>query len=270
MTNQSPSILALILGADDVHVAIVSALFDVVKLVSSIACHVLLKKSIGRVGNDPAKFSHRNTEQTRSHEKCWWAGTPANQAWSGLTPKHPNGSGEYQDILNSLAEDDRPNDAEWLMDRAGADSSLIEVDSIDNVKPSLRLGRWLFSRCHGPQPWKFHRAQRLRSGAWRWGHGLTFAGAVAGAGAVAFRAVAFAGAVAVAEPSPEPWPSPSRGRSRSRSRPGAVAVEPEPDHFETRHGSTPSPSVCMGSTRTRQSGRFQTTSNLDLDLSSPF
>ena len=29
------------------------------------------------------------------------------------------------------------------MDRAGADDSLIEVDSIDNVNTSLRLGRWL-------------------------------------------------------------------------------------------------------------------------------
>ena len=88
--------------------------------------------------------------------------------------KYPNGSGEYQDILNGLAEDDRPNDAEWLMDRAGADDSLIEVDSIEQRKALLRLGRWLSklalwllvsSRWRGHQGWlgyqELARASRL-------------------------------------------------------------------------------------------------------------
>jgi hypothetical protein len=39
----------------------VSGLVGVVQLVLSIACNVRLKQSIRRVGNDPAKFSHRNT-----------------------------------------------------------------------------------------------------------------------------------------------------------------------------------------------------------------
>ena len=48
---------------DDFHVAIVSGLVGVVQLVLSIACHVRLKQSIRRTGDDPAKFSHRNTKR---------------------------------------------------------------------------------------------------------------------------------------------------------------------------------------------------------------
>ena len=67
-----------------------------------------------------------------------WNACKSGMEW--FDAKYPNGSGEYQDILNGLAEDDRPNDAEWLMDRAGADDSLIEVDSIDNVKHFFAAG----------------------------------------------------------------------------------------------------------------------------------
>jgi hypothetical protein len=51
--------------------------------------------------------------------------------------RFPDGEAEYQDVLDALAEDDRPDDANWLMDYVGSDrdasnasDASIEVDAI--------------------------------------------------------------------------------------------------------------------------------------------
>ncbi len=45
--------------------------------------------------------------------------------------RYADGEAEYQDVLNAMAKDDRPLDADWLMNHAGPDDqSVIEIDSI--------------------------------------------------------------------------------------------------------------------------------------------
>ena len=59
-----------------------------------------------------------------------WNACAAGYRW--FMRRFPEGEGEYQDALNALAEDGRPDDAHWLMNHAGADANaVIELDSID-------------------------------------------------------------------------------------------------------------------------------------------
>jgi hypothetical protein len=67
-----------------------------------------------------------------------WDACASGMQW--FDDKYPNGAGDYQEILNGLAADDRPNDAEWLMDRAGADDSVIEVEDIADTKHFFAAG----------------------------------------------------------------------------------------------------------------------------------
>ncbi len=54
----------------------------------------------------------------------------------------PEGEGEYQDVLNALASDDRQNDADWLMNKAGPDSNaVLEVDCIVDCKHVFFAGQ---------------------------------------------------------------------------------------------------------------------------------
>ena len=42
----------------------------------------------------------------------------------------PEGEADYQAVLDALAADDRPDDANWLMDRAGTDASAVAGSSL--------------------------------------------------------------------------------------------------------------------------------------------
>ena len=56
--------------------------------------------------------------------------------------RFPDGEAEYQDVLNALAEDDRPDYAYWLMNHAGPDrESVIEVEAIADCKHFFAAGR---------------------------------------------------------------------------------------------------------------------------------
>ena len=55
--------------------------------------------------------------------------------------RFPEGKAEYQDVLNALAKEDRPKEADWLMDRAGPDKqAVIEVDAISDCKNFFAAG----------------------------------------------------------------------------------------------------------------------------------
>ena len=54
----------------------------------------------------------------------------------------PGGEGLYQDVLNALAVDDRPDEAHWLMDNAGADEgACLEVTKFDAHKHVFAAGK---------------------------------------------------------------------------------------------------------------------------------
>ena len=47
----------------------------------------------------------------------------------------PAGEAEYQDVLNALADDDKPDYADWLMNRAGVDKeTVLEIDEVTDRK----------------------------------------------------------------------------------------------------------------------------------------
>ena len=49
---------------------------------------------------------------TKDQLKCWKA---CKDGYGWFLRRFPDGEAEYQDVLNALAEDDRPADADWLM-----------------------------------------------------------------------------------------------------------------------------------------------------------
>ena len=53
----------------------------------------------------------------------------------------PDGEAEYQDVLDRLAEDDQISHASWLMQKAGSDNSVKEVDEISGVKNFFFAGK---------------------------------------------------------------------------------------------------------------------------------
>ena len=53
----------------------------------------------------------------------------------------PDGEAEYQDVLDRLAEDDQVSHASWLMQKAGPDNSVKEVDEISGVKNFFFAGK---------------------------------------------------------------------------------------------------------------------------------
>ena len=56
--------------------------------------------------------------------------------------RFPDGEAEYQDVLNALAEDDRPDYADWLMNHAGPDrEAVLEVEVIADCKHLFAAGR---------------------------------------------------------------------------------------------------------------------------------
>ena len=71
--------------------------------------------------------------------KSWGA---CKEGYEWFLRNFPEGEGEYQDVLNALASDDRQNDADWLMNKAGPDSNaVLEVDCIVDCKHVFFAGQ---------------------------------------------------------------------------------------------------------------------------------
>ena len=69
-----------------------------------------------------------------------WQATPAFREW--FLMRFPEGNGKYQDVLNALAEDDRPDEAHWLMDTAGPDDcGQLDITTIDIAKHVFAAGK---------------------------------------------------------------------------------------------------------------------------------
>lgn len=76
---------------------------------------------------------------TKDQLKCWNA---CKDGYGWFLRRFPDGEAEYQDVLNALAEDDRPADADWLMNLAGPDrEAVLEVDVIADCKHFFAAGR---------------------------------------------------------------------------------------------------------------------------------
>ena len=76
---------------------------------------------------------------TKDQLKSWAA---CREGYEWFLRRFPEGEAEYQDVLNALAEDDRPNDADWLMNHAGPDEqAVIEVEAIADCKYFYAAGR---------------------------------------------------------------------------------------------------------------------------------
>lgn len=76
---------------------------------------------------------------TKDQLKCWKA---CKDGYGWFLRRFPDGEAEYQDVLNALAEDDRPADADWLMNHAGPDrESVLEVEVIADCKHFFASGR---------------------------------------------------------------------------------------------------------------------------------
>ncbi|QMV33228.1 hypothetical protein 23F_00068 [Ralstonia phage Gerry] len=88
------------------------------------------------------------------------------RAWSACADgygwflrRFPEGEAEYQDVLNALAKDDRPDDAHWLMNLAGADkTAVLELEFVADckylfvagsliVKGAISVSKWLRAGC---------------------------------------------------------------------------------------------------------------------------
>lgn len=69
-----------------------------------------------------------------------WQATPTIHEWFLL--RFPEGQAKYQDILNALAEDDRPNEAHWLMENAGAEDAVcLDVTNLEAHKHVFAAGK---------------------------------------------------------------------------------------------------------------------------------
>ena len=76
---------------------------------------------------------------TRDQLKGWGA---CRKGYEWFLRRFPDGEAEYQDVLNALAEDDLPSDADWLMNNAGPDrEAVLEVEVIANCKHLFAAGR---------------------------------------------------------------------------------------------------------------------------------
>jgi hypothetical protein len=76
---------------------------------------------------------------TKDQLKGWNA---CRDGYEWFLRRFPDGEAEYQDVLNALAEDDRPNDADWLMNHAGPDTqAVIEIEAIADCKHFFAAGR---------------------------------------------------------------------------------------------------------------------------------
>ena len=75
---------------------------------------------------------------TRDQLKGWGA---CRDGYELFLRRFPDGEAEYQDVLNALAEDDRPTDAYWLMNNAGPDREAVRGGGIADRKHVFAAGR---------------------------------------------------------------------------------------------------------------------------------
>ncbi|MFZ4534935.1 hypothetical protein [Propionivibrio sp.] len=69
-----------------------------------------------------------------------WQASPAIHEWFLL--RFPEGEAKYQDILTALAEDERPNEAHWLMENAGTDDcACLDVTNLEAHKHVFAAGK---------------------------------------------------------------------------------------------------------------------------------
>ena len=79
------------------------------------------------------------TEQLKSWSACA-------DGFKWFLSNFPAGEGEYQAILDALCEDDRPNDAAWLLEKAGKTDDIFEAEELAGRKHfvfagSVRIGK---------------------------------------------------------------------------------------------------------------------------------
>ena len=76
---------------------------------------------------------------TKDQIRTWNA---CRKGYEWFLRRFPDGEAEYQDVLNALAEDDLPSDADWLMNNAGPDrEAVLEVEVIADCKHVFAAGR---------------------------------------------------------------------------------------------------------------------------------
>ena len=76
---------------------------------------------------------------TKDQIRTWNA---CRKGYEWFLRRFPDGEAEYQDVLNALAEDDLPSDADWLMNNAGPDrEAVLEVEVIADCKHLFAAGR---------------------------------------------------------------------------------------------------------------------------------
>ena len=69
-----------------------------------------------------------------------WHASAALRDWFLI--RFPDGDGKYQDVLNALADEDRPDDAHWLMDRVGTNAwEELDVSTLDAPKHVFAAGK---------------------------------------------------------------------------------------------------------------------------------
>ncbi len=76
------------------------------------------------------------------------------KGYNWFTSHFPTGEGEYQEVLDALAIENQPQYANWLMNSAGFDESILEIDEITDrkhlffagsvvVKKGISVSGWL-------------------------------------------------------------------------------------------------------------------------------
>jgi hypothetical protein len=80
---------------------------------------------------------------TKDQLRDWHA---CSDGYKWFLQRFPEGVADYQAVLDALADENRPEDAHWLMDHAGADSSTLEVDCIADTKHLFFAGRVVIAR----------------------------------------------------------------------------------------------------------------------------
>ena len=69
---------------------------------------------------------------TKTQLKDWNA---CRDGYEWFLRRFPEGEAEYQDVLNALAENDRTDDAHWLMNHAGPDAqAVLEIEVLAGYK----------------------------------------------------------------------------------------------------------------------------------------
>ena len=98
---------------------------------------------------------------TKEQLKAWNA---CDDGYALFESHFPEGHAEYQTILNTLADEDFPDYANWLMDRAGCDEhAVIEIDAITNRKHFFAAGS-IVIKASAVVTWTLRAGGRIKAG----------------------------------------------------------------------------------------------------------